>query len=104
MAAEHEKQMRLIQEQQQKAILQQQQDALKQQQQQALQQQQAMQQQQLMMQQQLQQQSTASTMPGSGMNFSIGAAPMGSMGLRGSGTVQSPWLETKVSACICLSL
>ena len=104
MVAEHEKQMQLIQEQQQKAMLQRQQQALQQQQQQALQQQQAMQQQQqqqqqLMMQQQLQQ-SGPSTVPGSGMNFSMGAPPMGGapMGLGGAGSVQSPWLESKVGS------
>ena len=110
MVAEHEKQMQLIQEQQQKAMLQRQQQALQQQQQQALQQQQAMQQQQqqqqqLMMQQQLQQ-SGPSTMPGSGMNFSMGAPPMGSVGLGGAGSVQSPWLESKVGSVHykCLAL
>ena len=101
MVAEHEKQLQLIQEQQQKAMLQRQQQALQQQQQQALQQQQAMQQQQqqqqLMMQQQLQQ-TGPSTVPGSGMNFSVGAPPMGSMALGGTGSVQSPWLESKVGS------
>ncbi|XP_041473314.1 fas-binding factor 1 homolog [Lytechinus variegatus] len=90
MAAEHEKQMRLIQEQQQKTMLQQQQQALQQQQE-------AMKQQQAMMQQQFLQ---PSSIPGLGLSYSLGATPGSSSGLGGSnfGGMSSgnTWLENKV--------
>ncbi|XP_030840350.1 fas-binding factor 1 homolog [Strongylocentrotus purpuratus] len=92
MAAEREKQMRLIQEQQQEAMLQQQQQAL-QQQQEAMKQQQAMMQQQIL-------QSTPTSIPGLGLGYGLGATPGNSTGFGGANlggmSSGSLWLENKV--------
>lgn len=92
MAAEREKQMRLIQEQQQEAMLQQQQQAL-QQQQEAMKQQQAMMQQQIL-------QSTPTSIPGRGLGYGLGATPGNGTGFGGANlggmSSGSLWLENKV--------